>query len=77
MTVLKVAILNVNGINDPAKCHTIFHTLQNLNCDLIAIQETHITQKKIPEMKRLWPYESLVAVGLQYCLDPEWKQGPI
>ena len=82
MTVLKVATLNVNGINDPAKCHTIFHTLQNLNCDLIAIQETHITQKKIPEMKRLWPFESIwspapssSSCGTAILLGPRMETG--
>ena len=59
MTVLKIATLNVNGLNDPSKCHTIFQTLLNLKCDIIALQETHIPIDKIPNIKPLWPYESI------------------
>ena len=59
MSTLKIASFNVNGINEDTKCYAVFNTLQNLNCDIIAIQETHITKEKIETLKKKWPYESI------------------
>ena len=59
MTTIRIASLNVNGINDHNKCQTIFKTLKSLNCEIIALQETHITKDKVEEVKKLWPYDSV------------------
>ena len=59
MTTINIATLNVNGINDYNKCLSIFNTLKTLNCEIIALQETHIIQKNIEQVKSLWPYDSV------------------
>ena len=58
MTTINIATLNVNGINDYNKCLSIFNTLKTLNCEIIALQETHIIQNNIDQIKSLWPYDS-------------------
>ena len=59
MSVIKIATLNVDGINDYNKCLSIFNALKNLNCEIIALQETHIAQKDIDKVKALWPNDSV------------------
>ena len=58
MTTINIATLNVNGINDYNKCLSIFNTLKTFNCEIIALQETHIIQNNIEQIKSLWPYDS-------------------
>uniref|UniRef100_A0A2D4M5L7 exodeoxyribonuclease III n=1 Tax=Micrurus spixii TaxID=129469 RepID=A0A2D4M5L7_9SAUR len=38
--------MNINGLNSPAKRKKIFHNLQILNADIIAVQEMHINGKQ-------------------------------
>lgn len=47
---LKIISWNVNGINSVSKRKHIFHWLQKRNCNVIALQETHI---KKPDTKYL------------------------
>ena len=54
MTTFNIATLNVNGLNDDIKVKSLFNTLQTLNCDIIALQETHITLNNIEKIKKAW-----------------------
>uniref|UniRef100_A0A803TF39 Reverse transcriptase domain-containing protein n=1 Tax=Anolis carolinensis TaxID=28377 RepID=A0A803TF39_ANOCA len=52
---LKVYINNVNGLNSQYKRNKIFDTLSKRNCQIIALQETHIAHRHVAhlENKRL------------------------
>lgn len=54
MAGIKLATFNVNGINIPTKCRTIFSSLRELNLDFYCLQETHSTNNGLPLWQREW-----------------------
>ena len=56
---LRLGSLNVDGINDDNKRHTLFTTLKNTNLDIVFLQETHIQFKDIITVKKQWHNTSI------------------
>ena len=59
MTSIEIVTFNVDGLNDIEKRHTLLEYFNRLNVDIIALQETHITQDNIDTIKREWKYQSI------------------
>lgn len=59
MTNIHVATLNVNGLNDDTKTYSIMNQLRALNCDIVALQETHITKDNIEKVQQAWTGKSI------------------
>lgn len=59
MTTLNIATLNVDGMAEDRKRTPIIQTLKSLNCDIIALQETHIIKEKIDKVKEEWGKDSI------------------
>ena len=62
-TMLKLATVNVNGINDKRKRHFVFHTLMNSGFDIFALQEVHCNSERAELWKEEWPGESIWRPG--------------
>ena len=80
MTTIKLATLNVNGLNDEMKCASIMNQLKLLNCDIIALQETHVIEPKIETTRKKWegnsywnPAPSSSSSGTAILLGPKAK----
>lgn len=80
MTTIKIATLNVNGLNDDIKCASIMNQLKILNCDIIALQETHVIESKIATTRKTWegqsywnPAPSSSSSGTAILLGPKVK----
>lgn len=62
---IKLATLNVNGINIPSKRRAIFSSLREHNLDFYCIQETHSTDATINLWQSEWGGKIYSSSGLQ------------
>ena len=76
---LKIASLNVNGLNNIKKRKSIFNEFKTKKYDVIFLQETHSTNKteKLWELEwggQFFTYMTLVTVkAYQFYLKKNWK----
>ena len=59
MSSVKVATINVQGLQDPKKRKLVFQTLKDTNYDIFALQETHSTQKDHKSWQNEWGAETV------------------
>ena len=51
---IKIATLNVRGLNDHNKRKIIINSLNNKNADIILLQETHLTESAAKKLETEW-----------------------
>ena len=64
MNRLKILSLNVRGLRSSEKCRKIVHELNYLNCDVLLLQETHVSCKKQTlAFEKLWKGQCFWSFG--------------
>ena len=58
MTKLRIVSSNVRGLGTQHKRRDVMHFLRNMECDIILLQDTHITKEKISVFNSLWKGKS-------------------
>ena len=58
MAKLNIISSNVRGLGTQHKRTDVMHYLENLKCDIVLLQDTHLTTKKIPSFNALWKGKS-------------------
>ena len=65
MTRLKIVSLNVRGLGSAGKSAKIVQQLNHLNCDVVLLQETHVSCKKQAEkFEKLWKGKCFWSFGI-------------
>ena len=54
MTKLNIISVNARGLGDQFKRRDVIQYLRNMKCDVIFVQDTHLTKEKIPFFDLLW-----------------------
>ena len=54
MTKLKTISVNVRGIGSQHKRRDVIHYLNNMKCDIVLLQDTHLTKEKICSFESIW-----------------------
>ena len=76
---LKVATLNVRGLNDYHKRKIIFNNLQSKKADIILLQETHITENLKSRIETEWgnklyhDFGTNLSGGVAISINPKIK----
>ena len=52
---------NCQGLGDNIKCVDVLNYLDQLQCDITCLQDTHWIEKDIKKIKNLWPGEVLLS----------------
>ena len=63
MAMLRFATINVEGLRDDNKRMGVFQSLQNMNLDVVALQETHCDSTEVEKWKKQWPGLSTWSIG--------------
>ena len=77
MTKLKIGSLNVRGLGGQHKRRDVMQYLNNMEFDIIFLQDTHLTAKKIPFFNTLWKGRSYHSIytnnsrGTSILIDKE------
>ena len=53
-TYISIITLNVNGLNDPTKRHSLAEWIQKQNLHICCLQETHFRPQDTYKLKRGW-----------------------
>ena len=51
---IKIASVNVRGLGGQEKRRDVMHHLRNMNFDIIFLQDTHLTERKVQFLNSLW-----------------------
>ena len=54
MKTLKLASVNARGLGSSQKRRDVVHYLRNLHFDIVFLQDTHLTEEKVPFFDSLW-----------------------
>ncbi len=60
---LNILTLNVRGISSVMKCEKAYIWCENQNADIILLQETHCTKRKVNTFSTSWKGESFHGVS--------------
>ena len=80
MARLKIVSLNVRGLGSAGKSAKIVQQLNHLNCDVILLQETHVSCKKQAEKfenlwkgKCFWSFGTSKSAGVAVIFPPNFS----
>lgn len=51
---MKIISNNVRGLGAQHKRRDVLHYIRNMNCDIVFLQDTHLTKEKISSFNALW-----------------------
>lgn len=70
--VIKVITWNINGIQNPVKRFKVLSHLKSMDCDIVILQETHLTKEETLKLKQRWVgqifYSSGTKASRGFCI---------